>query len=77
LFQVITEREEKASIACASNASFSEWGATFTDPRLAAAVVDRLTFKAHIIETGTESYRLRASRRSKRPPKPPEREQEA
>jgi len=71
LFQVITEREEKASIACASNASFSDWGATFTDPRLAAAVVDRLTFKAHIIETGTHSYRLRASRAAK--PKPPAR----
>jgi DNA replication protein DnaC len=62
LFQIITEREEKASIACASNAPFSEWGATFTDPRLAAAVVDRLTFRGHIIATGTESYRLRATR---------------
>jgi DNA replication protein DnaC len=62
LFQVITEREERASIICASNASFSEWGATFSDPRLAAAVVDPMTFKALIIETGSESYRLRASR---------------
>ena len=61
LFQVITEREERASIAVASNASFSEWGQTFTDPRLAAAVVDRLTFNAHIIQTGTDSYRLRAT----------------
>jgi DNA replication protein DnaC len=66
LFQVITEREEKASIACASNAPFSEWGATFTDPRLAAAVVDRLTFRAHIIQTGTDSYRLRATRAAKK-----------
>ena len=62
LFQIITAREEKASIACASNAPFSKWGATFTDPRLAAAVVDRLTFRAHIITTGTDSYRLRATR---------------
>lgn len=68
LFQVITEREEKASIACASNAPFSEWGRTFTDPRLAAAVVDRLTFHAHIIQTGTDSYRLRTSRTRKQPP---------
>jgi DNA replication protein DnaC len=45
---------------------FSEWGATFTDPRLAAAVVDRLTFNAHIINTGTSSYRLRATRARKR-----------
>ena len=65
LFQIITEREERASIACASNAPFSEWGATFTDPRLAAAVVDRLTFRAHIIETGTASYRLRTTRAGK------------
>ncbi len=72
LFQVITEREERASIACASNAPFSEWGRTFTDPRLAAAVVDRLTFHAHIIQTGTDSYRLRTSRTTKnQPPKPP------
>lgn len=63
LFQIITAREERASIACASNAPFSEWGATFTDPRLAAAVVDRLTFNAHIIQTGTRSYRLHASSR--------------
>jgi len=68
LFQVITEREERASVAVASNASFSEWGATFTDPRLAAAVVDRITFRAHIIETGTDSYRLRTSRAKGRHP---------
>jgi DNA replication protein DnaC len=66
LFQILTEREEKNSVAVASNAPFSEWGQTFTDPRLAAAVVDRLTFKAHIIETGTESYRLRSSRAVKK-----------
>jgi len=66
LFQIITAREEKASIACASNAPFSEWGATFTDPRLAAAVVDRLTFRAHIIQTGADSYRLRATRAAKK-----------
>lgn len=66
LFQILTEREERASVAVASNAPFSEWGQTFTDPRLAAAVVDRLTFKAHIIETGTQSYRLRSSRAAKK-----------
>ncbi len=65
-FQIITAREEKASIACASNAPFSEWGATFTDPRLAAAVVDRLTFNAHIIQTGTKSYRLNATHKTRR-----------
>ena len=32
LFQVLTEREERASVAVASNAPFSEWGQTFADP---------------------------------------------
>jgi hypothetical protein len=63
LFQGFTEREEKASIAVASNAAFSEWARTFTDPRLCAAIVDRLTFDAHIIETGTKSYRLKTTRK--------------
>ena len=58
LFQVLTEREEKASVAIASNEAFSGWTKTFTDPRLCAAIVDRLTFGGNIIETGTESYRL-------------------
>ncbi len=49
-------------MAVATNAPFSEWGKTFADARLAAAVVDRLTFGALIVETGTASYRLRATR---------------
>jgi len=61
LFQVFTEREERASVAIASNAAFSEWTRTFTDPRLCAAIVDRLTFDAHIIQTGSDSYRLRTT----------------
>ena len=67
LFQVFTEREERASIAIASNAAFSEWTRTFTDPRLCAAIVDRLTFDAHIIQTGTDSYRLRTTRDRRKP----------
>lgn len=57
LFQVLTEREEQNSIAIASNQSFGEWTNTFRDPRLCGAIVDRLTFNATIIETGTDSYR--------------------
>ena len=62
LFQVLTEREETASVAIACNESFSGWTKTFTDPRLCAAIVDRLTFAGNIIETGTESYRLAHAR---------------
>jgi len=62
MFQVLTEREEKSSMAIASNESFSGWTKTFTDPRLCAAIVDRLTFGGNIIETGTDSYRLAQTR---------------
>ncbi|MCD5348404.1 IS21-like element helper ATPase IstB [Agromyces sp. S2-1-8] len=62
LFQVLTEREEKNSVAIASNQSFSGWTETFTDPRLCAAIIDRLTFNGTIIETGTDSYRLNHAR---------------
>lgn len=62
LFQILTEREEKSSVATASNLPFSEWGKVIADVRLVAAIVDRLTFNAHIIETGTESYRLKSTR---------------
>lgn len=61
LFQILTEREERASVAVASNLPFSEWGQIINDPRLVAAIIDRVTFNAHIIETGTESYRLRTT----------------
>lgn len=66
LFQIITEREERASIGLASNLPFSEWGTVFPDPRLVAAIVDRITFNAHILETGTDSYRLRTSKTTTR-----------
>jgi len=62
LFQVLTEREERSAIAIASNEAFSGWTKTFTDPRLCAAIVDRLTFAGQIIETGTQSYRLAHAR---------------
>ena len=65
LFQVLTEREERSAIAIASNEPFSSWTKTFTDPRLCAAIVDRLTFAGQIIETGTTSYRLAQARKSR------------
>jgi len=66
LFQIITEREERASVAIVTNLPFSEWGTVFPDPRLAAAIVDRVTLNAHILETGTQSYRLRTSKTTAR-----------
>lgn len=49
-------------MAVASSESFDGWTKTFTDPRLCAAIVDRLTFNGTIIETGTDSHRLASTR---------------
>ena len=62
LFQVLTERKEKNSVAIASNESFGGWTKTLTDPRLCAAIVDRLAFGGNIMETGTDSFRLARTR---------------
>ncbi len=70
LFQVLTEREERASVAVATNSPFSEWSTTFTDPRLCGAIIDRLTFNALIIQTGSDSYRLRTTQTRKKGPAP-------
>jgi DNA replication protein DnaC len=45
-----------------TNESVGGWAKTFTDRRLCAAIVDRLTFGGNIIETGTDSYRLARTR---------------
>jgi DNA replication protein DnaC len=59
LFQVISDRAEKASVMITTNLPFSEWTKVFTNPRLCKALLDRLTDRAHIIETGSESFRFR------------------
>ncbi len=59
VFQVITERNERGSLIVTTNLPFGEWTKVFPDPRLAKAVVDRITHRAHIIDTGTESWRFR------------------
>ncbi|MGV9351021.1 ATP-binding protein [Streptomyces spiralis] len=49
-----------------SNAPFSERKQAFTDPRLCAAIVDGVTFNAHIVETGTDSFRLAQTQEKRR-----------
>jgi len=58
LFQVLSKRQERKPIIITTNLPFSEWTSVFPDQRLCRAVVDRVTHRAHIIETGDHSIRL-------------------
>ena len=59
LFQVISERAERAALIVTTNLPFSEWTQVLPNARLCKALLDRVTDRAHIIETGTDSYRFR------------------
>lgn len=59
LFQVIADRVEKAAVIMTTNLPFSELTQVIPNARLCNALLDRVTDQAHIIETGTDSYRFR------------------
>jgi DNA replication protein DnaC len=59
LFQVIAERAEKAVVMMTTNLPFSEWTPVIPNARLCKALLDRVTDRAHIMETGSDSYRFR------------------
>jgi len=58
IFQVLTERNERKSVIITTNLGFGDWTQVFGDPTLTAALLDRITHKAHIINCSWESYRL-------------------
>ena len=66
LFQIIAGRAERAAVIITTNLPFSEWTTMFPNARLCKAMLDRLTDQAHIIETGTESYRFRRTLEKKK-----------
>ena len=63
LFQFLAALYERGSLAVTSNLEFSEWTRVFGDERLTAALLDRLTHRAHILPMNGESYRFRESLR--------------
>ena len=59
LFQVCSDLYERVSIIVTTNLRFGDWNSIFGEERMTAALLDRLTHKAHIIEVLGESYRFR------------------
>jgi DNA replication protein DnaC len=62
LFQVVTQRYLKGSIALTTNLGVGSWGRIFDDPMVAAAMLDRLLHRSVAFNIDGESYRMRAHR---------------
>ena len=61
LFEVFSQRYERASTLVTTNLPFDEWTEVFGSERLTGALLDRLTHHVHILEMNGESYRLKQS----------------
>jgi len=50
LFNLISNRNDKGSIVITTNLTFDRWEEVFKDAVLTGAMVDRLAYKAHILD---------------------------
>ena len=65
LFELISQRYERAATLITSNLPFDEWTETLGSERLTGALLDRITHHVNILEMNGDSYRLAQSRARK------------
>jgi len=61
LFNVISERAERASMIVTTNLPFSKWTELFDNSMMVVAMIDRLTYRSHVVDMNGPSYRLSSS----------------
>lgn len=65
LFHFFSERHERRSVIITTNLEFGKWTEVFGEERMTAALLDRLTHKAHIFLATGESNRFPESQKSR------------
>jgi len=63
LFQFFGERYDRGSVLVTTNLEFARWNELLGDERMTAALLDRLTFRGHVLVVAGESFRLKESLR--------------
>lgn len=62
LFNLLSDRHEKGSVLITTNLTFDRWQECFQDATLTGALLDRLTYKAHVADMRGNSYRIKATK---------------
>lgn len=64
LFKVISDRCERSSTIVTTNLPFSRWTELFENSTMLSALVDRLTYRSHVLDMNGPSYRLMSTQAS-------------
>ncbi len=59
LFQFCSSRYERGSLIITTNLEFPKWTEIMADEQMTAALLDRITHNAHILNINGESYRFK------------------
>ncbi|MFB4165297.1 IS21-like element helper ATPase IstB, partial [Alteribacillus sp. JSM 102045] len=62
LFTHLSLRAGQKSTIITTNLSFERWGEIFQDPVMTAAMIDRLTHQAYIVNMNGNSYRMKETK---------------